>query len=138
MHGFGVVVYNSKQGLLRLIFEVYQRSQINMTLTKEDLQSIGNLMDDKIGELARVVADGFDEVNRKFDNLQKSMDEQFASVRLDISRIKNAIEELEEGLKKERKYTIEDVDALSDQVIKMENDIKLVKNEIKKLKFKAA
>lgn len=137
-----------------------------MALTKEDLQSIGDLMDEKIDGLARIVASGFDEVNgkfaridgkfdkidnrfnqidgkfdevnRRFDLLQKSMDEQFASVRLSISRLSDEVEEIKEDLKKERKYTIEDVDFLSDQVVKMENDIKLVKDEIKKLRLKAA
>ena len=36
-----------------------------MTLTKDDLRSIGSLMDDKIGELARMTGDGFNEVNGK-------------------------------------------------------------------------
>ena len=69
-----------------------------MALTKQDLRSIGNLMDDKFGlfekkinkntdekidSMARITAKGFDEVNQKFEQVDKKfdlIDKRFAKI----------------------------------------------------------
>jgi len=127
LHWFWVVVYNSKQGLVRLIFAILGNE---MALTKEDLKSIGSLMDDKfvlfeekinkntdekIDSLARITADGFIEVDDKF----KKIDERFEVIDKQLERN----EQVHDNISKKLLEHDDKFDNLENQIKQSENRI---------------
>jgi len=135
LHWFWVVVYNSKQGLVRLIFAILGNE---MALTKEDLKSIGSLMDDKfvlfeekinkntdekIDSLARITADGFIEVDGKF----KKIDERFEKVDDKFKKIDERFEVIDKQLERNEQVH----DNISKKLLEHDDKFDNLENQIK-------
>lgn len=121
-------------------------------LTKQDLQSIGSLMDGKIDALKTLIQgefngisdrfdkvdDRFDVMDKKIDFLQLDMNNKFVSLNNRISEMTFEITQIKIALKKERKFTMEDYEVLEKKMFKAEGEIKILKTEMKKIRINMA
>ena len=121
-----------------------------MSLTKQDLQSIGNLMDQKfslfekkinkntdkkIEDLARLTARGFDEVNDKFNKVNSKFDEVdkkigsevgslCSEMHLGFSKVYSEINDVKEKVDRINQRTLDDENVLAGDIVDLQKRVK--------------
>lgn len=99
-----------------------------------------------IDDLAIMVQKGFLAVDKKFDDLETKLNKkieglrfemkaEFASVRSDIRRLENSLDEIKERLAQLEKRSFEDSDALATEVVDLRKRVTILEKELQKLKM---
>lgn len=105
-----------------------------------DIEDMARMTQNGFTEMAKNMADGFDSmkvyVDKRFDEMDKKDKDNFYRIHADILQVKEKIAEIVIKLDDVRIRTLEDDNAISTEIIKLENEINWIKDDIKRIKIR--